>query len=64
MSDDVDKTQERLELEETIRKRYRKQEATPIKGMGYCLNCGEPIRKDWRWCDQDCRDDYEHRTNK
>jgi hypothetical protein len=60
MSDDVDKTQERLELEETIRKQYHK-ESVPLKGKGHCLNCGEPLKKDLRWCDQHCRDDYEHR---
>jgi hypothetical protein len=61
MSDDADLTQERLEKEEAFRRKYR-QESTPITGTGYCLNCGEAIRKDWRWCDQYCRDDYEHRN--
>lgn len=60
MSDDADRTQERLELEEAIRRQYR-QESAPIKGTGFCLNCGEPIRKDMRWCDQYCRDDFEQR---
>jgi hypothetical protein len=60
MSDDVDQTQDRLDLEQELRKKYRKA-PTPIKGVGYCLNCGEPLSKDWRWCDQYCRDDYEQR---
>jgi RNA polymerase-binding transcription factor DksA len=62
MSDDADKTQDRLELEDSIRRKYNARESAPIKGTGYCLNCGEAIRKDWRWCDQYCRDDYEHRN--
>lgn len=61
MSDDVDQTQDRLDIEQALRTKYRKEPA-PIKGLGYCLNCGEPLRKDWRWCDKYCRDDYEFRT--
>ena len=61
MSDDADLTQERLEKEEAFRRKYR-QESAPIMGTGYCLNCGEAIRKDWRWCNAACRDDFEHRT--
>jgi hypothetical protein len=61
MSDDADLTQERLEKEEAFRRKYRQEEA-PIKGTGFCLNCGEAIRKDWRWCNAECRDDYEYRS--
>lgn len=61
MSDDIDKTQDRLDLEQEIFTKYRKEPAS-IKGNGYCLNCGEPLRKNGRWCDQYCRDDYEFRT--
>lgn len=60
MSDDADRTQDRIELEEKIRRKYRQTDA-PIMGTGFCLNCGEALSKDMRWCDQYCRDDYEQR---
>lgn len=28
---------------------------------GVCHNCGEPVPDVDRWCDQDCRDDWEAR---
>ena len=61
MADEIDRTQDRLELEEQIKRQYRNTDA-PIKGTGFCLNCGEAIRKDMRWCDSHCRDDFEHRA--
>lgn len=26
---------------------------------GFCYNCNEPLAAGLRWCDTDCRDDYE-----
>jgi hypothetical protein len=26
---------------------------------GFCLFCGEPLAAGLRWCDTDCRDDWE-----
>jgi hypothetical protein len=26
---------------------------------GHCLNCGEPLPAGRRWCDTDCRDDWQ-----
>lgn len=31
---------------------------------GECLNCGEPLTGNQRWCDADCRDDYQKREEK
>lgn len=28
-------------------------------GIGLCLNCGESLPDLRRWCDADCRDDWE-----
>lgn len=61
MADEADRTQERLELEDQILKQYRRAEP-PSVGTGICLNCGEKIGKEMRWCDSHCRDDYEHRS--
>lgn len=28
---------------------------------GLCANCGEQLPASWVYCDQDCKDDHEHR---
>lgn len=30
-----------------------------VKGIGMCLNCGAGIEGDGRWCDAECRTDWE-----
>lgn len=59
MSDDADRTQERLELEEKIRRKYQATDQ-PVKGTGRCLYCNAEISIDRRWCDQDCMNDYQY----
>jgi hypothetical protein len=44
MSDDADKTQERLELEEMLRRKYASEDIQ-TQGNGQCLNCGDKITK-------------------
>mgnify|MGYP003349935405 FL=1 len=63
MSDDADKTQDRLEKEELIRKKYQ-QTIRYADSTGYCLNCGEALPDKRRWCDKDCADDWEHLNNR
>ena len=41
--------------------RERKDEAPHT---GHCLNCGEPLPAGRRWCDADCRDEWEARNEK
>lgn len=37
--------------------------ATPVaKATGKCLNCGYQVAPGHRWCDADCREDWQ-RTN-
>ncbi len=31
---------------------------------GFCLNCNEEVEHPLRWCDTDCRDDWEKYSNK
>lgn len=49
------------ELRREIALRERKQEGPAA--VGHCLNCGpdKPLRAGHRWCDTDCRDDWEAR---
>jgi predicted aldo/keto reductase-like oxidoreductase len=61
MSDDADMTQDRLELEEKIRRKYIHRTANEVDATGYCLNCGEDLPIDKRWCDADCQQDWQKR---
>lgn len=67
MPDEFDQIQERMEKEEELRRKYTPKPIN-IKSIGKCLYCGAPLTGDMRWCDEDCRDDYEYmlyrRTNK
>lgn len=42
---------------EALSRRHKEPEYT-----GYCLNCNEPTDLPDRWCDTDCREDWEKRT--
>jgi hypothetical protein len=61
MADDIDRTQDRIELEEAIRRKYTATQVTTTH-TGFCANCGEPVEPKLRWCNAECRDDWEHRT--
>lgn len=64
MSDDADRAQDRSELEDTIRKKYIQHPTLEVGHTGYCLNCGEPVKSDMRWCDVFCRNDWANRQRK
>ncbi len=55
--DEADIAQARLEREEELRRRQRLALALPY--CGHCYWCGEPLKSPLRWCDADCRDDWE-----
>ncbi len=59
MADEVDIADE---VAETILQaqidRARKDQET-VKATGHCLSCDEPLEEGRRWCDADCRDDWE-----
>lgn len=59
MADDVDMMQERLEKEEAIRRKYRDKSTNTIVATGWCLNCSAKLDSGLRFCDADCRDDWE-----
>ena len=65
MADDSDITQDRLEIEERIRKRYTQKTTQEIDASGFCLECDEELPPAKRWCNADCRDMWEvRRKNK
>ena len=41
----------------------RNQLVDSPKPKGFCLNCDEKIPLPMRWCDKDCRDDWQRSEN-
>ena len=68
--DEIERAQQETErfLATSLRKHQQKQASKPeITAKGHCLNCDEPLAqlpdkcKAPRWCDADCRDDWDQR---
>lgn len=59
MADNVDVATEHSELILAAGLRLRKPEAPSARG--HCLNCAEPLCSGQRWCDEDCKWDWERR---
>lgn len=59
MGDIVDKGNETSEFFNKIALKKRRPEGPSYRGT--CFNCGDPIPFPLRWCDVDCRDDWERR---
>ena len=59
--DTIDRAQQDIEqLEEARNERLLNSEKSKeAEETGYCLFCGEPLPPGRRWCDKDCRDDWE-----
>lgn len=60
MSDDADRADETLEFLLSLELRKAQHCAHP-EATGTCLNCGAFVTDGARWCDADCRDDWERR---
>jgi hypothetical protein len=39
--------------------RQRNNKSSAPSATGNCLNCDEPLAPKTRWCDTDCRDDWQ-----
>lgn len=57
MPDEADYANGRVALRDKIALKVRKPEG-PLP-TGFCYNCVEPLPDGHRWCDADCRDDWE-----
>jgi hypothetical protein len=57
MPDLIDLAQAQNERREERALAARKPAAP--RASGFCLNCGEPLPEGRRWCDAECRDDWE-----
>lgn len=57
MSDIIDAANDQAELVLSVELSYRRPNGP--KPTGRCLWCGEDVAPDRRWCDSDCRDQFE-----
>jgi hypothetical protein len=64
LADVIDEANDRAQanLDKALAK-VPKPTATPI-GIGICLNCGEGVDGDGRWCCPECRDEWDHRQQR
>ena len=59
MSDPIDDAQDHIEREEEMRRKYQPAVGLEAEATGECLNCFEPVPVSHRWCDAECRRDWE-----
>ena len=59
--DDTASLREAEFLEAALCGHRAKVEKAGAVANGECANCGQPLPSDWVYCDQDCKDDHEHR---
>jgi hypothetical protein len=59
MADIADVTGDRAELEEPYLLAASKKPSGPIAN-GACHYCGERLPEPMRWCDAECRSEWEH----
>ena len=45
-----------------LRRKYASEDIQ-TQGNGQCLNCGDKITKEKRWCSKECADDWEYYNN-
>lgn len=50
--------------EQLLTASLRNINTTTVPFSGLCLSCEEPIGKDRRYCDRNCRDDHERSLRK
>ena len=59
MMDVIDQSESTLQINETLALQQRKDAGPPP--CGECHYCGEPLNDGRRFCDADCRDDWQKR---
>jgi len=75
MSDEADLTQDRLDIEAEVRRKFRGAPKREVEPIGMCLNCQEPFvdddgnelvagGKDKRWCNEHCTKDWTDRRQR
>lgn len=62
--DDADIAGARQEAEMARKLKAAHEFAPEAQPTGFCLNCGEPLQNDRRWCGPECREDWERRRTR
>ena len=57
----IDMGQQREQMDREYALRAALQHEPPLPYVGSCYNCGDPTGGGRRFCDCDCRTDYERR---
>lgn len=65
MADQVDVASdlEALELQSMLNLQRKRREDV-VKANGFCLYCETPLSDGLRWCDAECRDEWEYVNKK
>jgi len=63
MADECDRGNETAELFLSVARAAVKPAVAPM-GIGICINCGADVAGDARWCDTECRADWEAHGHK
>lgn len=64
MADEIDQANDRAQRDLELALAAAAVHAPPLPATGWCYNCAEPLDDERRFCDEDCRDDYEHRLRR
>jgi len=57
--DDADRASDREDIARAAAVEAVRARIERLPSLGYCYYCGEALRAGKRFCDADCRDDYE-----
>lgn len=57
--DDADRASDLNEFILAANLREQSAHEQPAQATGFCLYCDAPLNPGQRWCDADCRDDWE-----
>lgn len=63
MADEIDLASDMMEAQISRAVANAAGQEIPINPTGKCLNCREPVKDGRRWCDAECREEYERRKN-
>ena len=62
MADIIDMANDKADaLLDALLTEARYQSTLMVQACGVCLNCGEPLEGEARFCSPECRDDYQRR---
>lgn len=59
MSDEADRADALIEMVADCGIAAARQAQPDARAIGVCLWCGDEVRDSRRWCDADCRDEWE-----